>query len=117
MVFSYFQTRLLTVDEENRWEEFPVVFLTPDSDQWDPQSSHYADAEAAMVDHTGELVNCEKVVQHVFDASDVSELYAETATWELFEQVADDIVLDSDLNLYVNNTAMDDNDGDDEDAR
>jgi hypothetical protein len=44
MVFSYLQTRLLTVDEENRWEEFPVVFLTPDSDQWDPQSSHYADA-------------------------------------------------------------------------
>ena len=44
-------------------------------------------------------------------------MYTETATWELFEQVADAIVLDSDPNLYVNNPAMDDNDGDDEDAR
>ena len=77
----------------------------------------YADAEAVMVDHTSKLVNRERLVQHVFDAADVSEVYAETAIWELFEQVADAIVLDSDSNPYVDDPAMDNNDGDDEDAR
>ena len=115
--FSYFQTRSLTEDEENRWEEFPVVFLTPDCDQWDPQSSHYADAEAAMIDHTGELVNRERTVQHVLDAADVSEVYAEPATWELFEQVADAIALDSDPNPYVDVPDMVTENDDDEDAR
>jgi hypothetical protein len=38
-----------------------------------------------MVDHTSELVNRERLVQNVFDAADVSEVYAEMATWELFE--------------------------------
>ena len=70
-----------------------------------------------MVDHTSKLVNRERLVQHVFDAADVSEVYAETAIWELFEQVADAIVLDSDSNPYVDDPAMDNNDGDDEDAR
>ena len=65
-------------------------------------------------------MNREREVQHVFDAAGVSELYAETATWDLFEKVADAIVLDSDPNPYVNSPAMDDNDDndeDDEDAR
>jgi hypothetical protein len=70
-----------------------------------------------MVDHTGELVNCERAVPHVLDVADVSEVYAEPATWELFEQVADAIVLDSDPNPHVNDPAMDNDDGDDEDAR
>ena len=64
-----------------------------------------------------ELVNCERVVQHVFDAAGVSELYAEMDTWELFEKVADAFVLDSDPNPYVDNPAMDDDDDNDEDAR
>jgi hypothetical protein len=70
-----------------------------------------------MVDHTSELVNRERSVKNVFDAADVSEVYAEMATWELFEQVANAIVLDSDPNPYVDNPAMHDNDDDDEDAR
>jgi len=30
--FSYFRSQSLTLDEQARWGEFPVVFLTPDSD-------------------------------------------------------------------------------------
>ena len=70
-----------------------------------------------MVDHTGELVNCERVVPHVLDVADVSEVYADMATWELFEQVASASVLDSDPNPYINSPAMHANDDDDEDAR
>ena len=47
--FSYFPTRSLTLEEQLNWDDYPVVYLTPDSDQWDPQATHFADAEAAMV--------------------------------------------------------------------
>jgi len=33
--FSYFVTRLLTFEEQENWENYPVVYLTPDSEQWD----------------------------------------------------------------------------------
>jgi hypothetical protein len=28
-----------------------VVYLTPDCDRWDPQATHYADAEAGMINN------------------------------------------------------------------
>ena len=37
-IFSYFNTRPLTVDEQMHWEDYDVVFLTPDGAMWDP---HY----------------------------------------------------------------------------
>jgi hypothetical protein len=38
--FSYFPTRLLTLDQQLNWDDYPVVYLTPDCDQWDPQTTH-----------------------------------------------------------------------------
>ena len=55
--FSYFPSRALTIEEQERWDEFPVIFLTPDSDAWDPHATHFAEAEAAMLDCDGEIVN------------------------------------------------------------
>ena len=37
---------------------FPVVNLTPDSDQWEPQATHYNDAEAAMIHNSGGIGGC-----------------------------------------------------------
>jgi hypothetical protein len=34
--FSYFVTQSLTLEEQENWESYPVVYLTPNSDQWDP---------------------------------------------------------------------------------
>ncbi len=59
--FSYFPTRSLTLDKQLNWDDYPVVYLTPDSDRWDPQAMHYADAEAAMIDNCGEVVDRERV--------------------------------------------------------
>ena len=49
--FSYFPTRLLTLDEQLNWDDYLVVYLTPDSDRWDPQATHYADAEDEIIDN------------------------------------------------------------------
>ncbi len=42
------------------WENYPVVYLTPDSDQWDPHAASFADAEAAMLDNNREIVTTNK---------------------------------------------------------
>ena len=36
--------------------ELPAVYLTPDSDQWDPHAASFADAEAAILDNNREIV-------------------------------------------------------------
>jgi hypothetical protein len=38
-IFLYFLTRQLTLDEMEYWERYPVVYLTPDTDRWDPNTS------------------------------------------------------------------------------
>ena len=53
--FSYFPTQPLTLEEQENWDEFPIVYLMPDGDCWDPQSTHYADSEASMLDSTSSL--------------------------------------------------------------
>jgi hypothetical protein len=58
--FLYFVTRSITLEEQENWEKYPVVYLTPDSDQWDPHASHFAEAEAAMMDSSGEIVRRRK---------------------------------------------------------
>jgi hypothetical protein len=37
-IFSYFPTRALTLDEIENWDMFPIVFLTPDGDAWNPHT-------------------------------------------------------------------------------
>ncbi len=55
-IFSYFKTWPLTLEEQENWEDYQVVFITPDGDSWDPYSEHYADEEAAMFNVNGLLV-------------------------------------------------------------
>jgi hypothetical protein len=56
--FLYFPTRLLTLEEQETWDDFPVVYLTPDSDNWDPQTTHFSEAGAAMLYSSGEIDTC-----------------------------------------------------------
>ena len=55
-ILSYFWTCPLRLEEQENWEAYPIIFITPDGDSWDPHSSHFVDEEAAMVDHYGVLV-------------------------------------------------------------
>jgi hypothetical protein len=56
-IFSYFPTRQLTLDEMEYWENYPVVYLTPDSDRWDPNTSAYSEMEASMLDADGYIID------------------------------------------------------------
>jgi len=72
------------------WENYPVVYLTPDSDQWDPHAASFADAEAAMLDSNREIVTTTKRNRDLFEEGYISVLYAKPGTWESFEQLVDD---------------------------
>jgi len=51
------------LDGQERWDEFPAVFQTPDSDQWEPQATHYDDAAAAMIHNSGGIIGCESAIR------------------------------------------------------
>jgi hypothetical protein len=59
-IFSYSTTRTLLQEEMDHWDTYPIVFLTPDGDSWDPNSNHYADQEAAMLDPNGLIASHEE---------------------------------------------------------
>ena len=84
--FSYFPTRSLTLDEQLNWDDYPVVYLTPDSTQWDPHATHYADAEAAMIDNCGDIVDRSTTRKILFDEADIATMYAEPSTWDAYEE-------------------------------
>ena len=52
-IFSFFPTRNLIPYEVEHWNTYPIVFLTPDGDSWDPNSTHYTEQEASMLDSSG----------------------------------------------------------------
>ena len=101
--FSYFATRALNDEEMANWENYPVVNLTPNSDNWDPHSLHFADAEASMMDCNGEIVDQRKRNRTIFEEVEaevselyskpleagVSKLYAEPCEWDYFHQLVD----------------------------
>jgi hypothetical protein len=70
--FSHFPTRPLTLEEQENWDGFPVVYLTPDGDRWDPQATHYGDAESFMLDNSGQLVDCDWTNLTIFEEADIS---------------------------------------------
>jgi hypothetical protein len=59
--FLYFESRSLTVEEQETWENYPVVYPTPDSDQWDPHTANFSDAEAAMLDNNREICDSKEM--------------------------------------------------------
>ena len=70
------------------------MHLTPDSDQWDPHALHFAEAEAAMLDSSGESVGRRKRNRNLFEEADISVLYAEPCTWDSFEELIDNQLSD-----------------------
>jgi hypothetical protein len=101
-IFSYFLTRPLSLEEQENWETYPIIFITPDGDSWDPHSSHFAEEEAAMVDHYGVLVErLPKPRSMIFDDANVGELYASPITWDRFDDVVSHVAYDDPVYGYV----------------
>ena len=89
-IFSYFLTRQLTIDEMEYWERYPVVYLTPDTDRWDPNTSAYLEQEAAMLDADGYIIERSSCNRMILDDDldvNLSALYLEPPTWEQITSV------------------------------
>ena len=99
-IFSYFLTRQLTLDEMEFWERYPVVYLTPDSDRWDPNSSDFSEQETAMLDDDGNIIdrspNERLMIMDDVDVS-LSALYVEPPTWDQIESVIGAVIADDQL--------------------
>ena len=54
--FSVFKSRSLTNEEINNVEDFDTVFLTPDSNKWDPYDKSYNHNEDSFLDHRGRMI-------------------------------------------------------------
>ena len=95
-IFSYFPTRQLTQDEMEYWERYPIVYLTPDSHQWDPNIDGYAEQEAAMIDADGCIINRTPINRMVMDdmSVNISALYVEPPTWDQFKSVIGAVMAD-----------------------
>ncbi len=90
----YFVMQKLNIDEMENWKSYPVVYLTPDSDSWDPNVSHFVEQEAAMLDHNGHIVKQEPCVKTLFVEADLGSLYKEPATWDQFNEIVDRIMIE-----------------------
>ena len=63
-IFSYFHTRKPTFDEVKYKEP---IFLTPDSDNWDPYSEHFCQNEESMTDWEGNMTPKRQRKVHTLD--------------------------------------------------
>lgn len=61
-IFSYFRTRAPTSTEIDDFHEDNALLITPDSNEWDPSPSHYAEMEESMIDSDGNMVDRERRV-------------------------------------------------------
>ena len=62
--FSYFHSRIPTFDEVKFKDP---IFLTPDSDNWDPYAEHFTTNEESMVDWEGNMAPKRHRKEHVLD--------------------------------------------------
>jgi len=87
----------LTIEEVEDWENFPLVFITPDGDGWDPNTSHFADNEAAMIDANGLIVEHNTRLPRVlFTEADLCKLYGEPGAWDEFNDAVDTVITSQD---------------------
>ena len=93
-IFSYFLTRRLTLDEMESWDRYPVVFLTPDADRWDPNILDYSEQERSMLDADGYIIDRMPCMKMIIDDNDVaiSALYVEPPTWDQFDAVICEVI-------------------------
>jgi len=70
-IFSYFHSRIPTLKELHECEK---IFLTPDSNDWNPHCSSYERNERAMLDYEGNMSEPDRRTSHrvVFEDEDIN---------------------------------------------
>ncbi len=74
-----------------------MVFVTPDGDGWDPNTSHFAENEAAMIDANGLIVEHDtRLPQNLFTEADLSKLYGKPVVWDEFNDAVNKVSMAQD---------------------
>ena len=90
-IFSCFKTRCLTDEEILNCQEYPKLYLTPDNARWDPHSTHWEEAEEALLDADGDIpYPLAKQPTHLIGEDDV-----EVCSVEVLEKRMDDVIVSS----------------------
>ena len=63
-IFSFFHTRMPTIAEV---ETLDPILITPDSEAWNPYSTHFAENEDSMVDYEGNITTGRHRTVHVLN--------------------------------------------------
>ncbi len=92
-IFSYFLTWAPTLDKIENWENFSIVFLSPDGDAWNPHTLHYAENEEAMLDTKGLIIEDNIWPPHtLFSEAELSKLYGKEVVWSKINDTVDAVV-------------------------
>ncbi len=65
-----------------------------------------------MLDSGGNVVSRERNQTTIFDEADIGVMYAEPATWEVFDSIVDAIIIEDDHYRSEGPSMMDENDDD-----
>ena len=77
MGLSAFTSRSLNEKEIESAEEYETVFLTPDSNSWDPYDDLYKMNEDSYLDSSGRMITHTVITRHdLVGAADVSAVQA-----------------------------------------
>jgi hypothetical protein len=91
----------LSLKEQENWEDYQVIHITPDGDSWDPYSEHFANKESTMVDVNGLLVERDPCPQsNIFNEADISKLYDKPVTWQCYEDIVNNIADDDPIEIH-----------------
>ena len=82
-IFSYFHSRVPT-DQEIA--ECDKVFITPDSDSWDPYSDHFASNEDSLLDYNGDVIDDRRRKRHRLDD------YSDVLPSSIYESYVDSVI-------------------------
>ncbi len=68
------------------WETYPIVFITHDGNAWDPNTSHFAENKATILDSNGLIIEHDTwPPQVLFMEADLGKLYSKPDGWEEFK--------------------------------
>ena len=99
-IFSYFHYRLPTNDEILHCDK---VFLTPDSESWNPYSTHYSENEESMLNWQGDMMEARYRKRAKVDTSTSDDGYDITSVDAvIYEATVDKVMRDSNVNVSVN---------------
>jgi hypothetical protein len=94
-ILSGFDSRALTREEENDYDELDVVIINPDSVEWDPYSDHYAENEKQYLMWDGDIQVPTRPLdrQSLISDNDMAmETFAINVSGEQWEEALDDAV-------------------------